>query len=266
MANIDQGQVAATAADVYEDFFIPALFGAWPGRVLRTAGLEAGARVLDVGCGTGILARHATRRVGTSGYVAGVDPNDGMLAVARRLAPLIDWRLGRAEALPFDDARFDCVASQFAMMFFTDRGSAVAEMHRVLAPGGAVAIATWSALDANPGYAAMAALLDELFGRDAARALEAPFVLGDAGEVADAMRPFFPDVTVTEHAGYANFASIAAWVHTEIRGWTLADLIDDDQYRDLLAAAETRLADFADASGRVRFPSPALIATACKTR
>lgn len=262
MTDANQGQVAATAAEVYEEFFIPALFGDWPDRVLDAAAVAGGHQVLDVGCGTGVLARAAAARAGADGRVVGLDPNEGMLSVARRAAAPIEWRSGLAENLPFDDATFDRVVSQFAIMFFTDREAAIAEMARVLAPGGTVAVAAWASLDDTPGYAAMVELLRELFGDEAADALIAPYILGDRAEVHDLLSTAFPDVTVTLHDGVARFESIEAWVHTDIRGWTLADTIDDNQYQTLLGEAERTLTRFTDDQGRVRFSAPALVATA----
>jgi SAM-dependent methyltransferase len=185
-----------------------------------------------------------------------------MLAVARRLAPGVAWDSGVAERLPYADASFDRVVSQFALMFFVDREAALSEMARVLAQGRSVAIATWAALDTTPGYGAMVELLGELFGDDAADALRAPFVLGDPEEFRELMATVFPEPAVTIHGGTARFESIAAWVHTDVRGWTLAGLIDDDQYELLLREAERRFARFSDPLGRVEFPAPALIATA----
>lgn len=82
-----RGQVSGDAAEVYEQFFVPALFGQWAGHTLDAAGITEtsgpGSRVLDVGCGTGVVARKAARRVGPTGRVRGLDPNAGMLAEAR---------------------------------------------------------------------------------------------------------------------------------------------------------------------------------------
>jgi SAM-dependent methyltransferase len=174
-----QGQVTRSAADIYEEFFVPALFAAWPGPVADAAGIGPGQKVLDVACGTGVLAREAASRVRPGGTVTGLDRNDGMLAVARRKAPEIEWRQGEAEALPFPDGRFDAVVSQFGLMFFEDRVLALAEMWRVLGPGGRLAVAVWDALERTPGYAAMTALLQRLFGARIADALRAPYCLGD---------------------------------------------------------------------------------------
>lgn len=262
MTDAERGQVAETAAEIYEDFFVPALFSQWPHHILDAARVRTGDRVLDVGCGTGILARSAVGRVGPECRVVGLDPNRGMLTVARRQEPSVEWREGAAEAIPYTDNSFDRVVSQFAAMFFADRAAAFAEMARVCAPGGRVVVATWSSLEATPGYAAMVELLDRLFGTEAANALRTPFVLGDADELAASMAPAVERVEVASVEGVARFESIDAWVHTDIRGWTLADMIDEDEFQLLLTEARRSLARFTDSAGRVTFPAPALIATA----
>lgn len=259
VTDADRGQVAATAAEVYESFFLPALFDQWAGPLLDAAKVASGDRVLDVGCGTGIVARTAVSRVGPEGRVVGLDPNEGMLAVARKTSG-VEWATGVAEDIPFDDNSFDVVVSQFAMMFFEDRHEAVAEMSRVLVPGGRVAIATWASLDDTPGYASMVALLDRLFGTDAGDALRAPYNMGDPQALEGLLSAEFDDVEVEMLEGTARFDSIEAWVHTDIRGWTLSDMSDDDHQR-LLAAAETELAGYVGEDGKVSFPAPAMIAT-----
>jgi SAM-dependent methyltransferase len=257
-----RGQVAAAAAEVYEEFFVPALFRAWADPVLDAAGVAVGDRVLDVACGTGVVARRAAERVGTDGEVVGLDCNEGMLAVAARSPASVAWRPGRAEELPFPSGAFDRVVCQFALMFFDDRSRALREMARVLRPGGTVALATWAAVEESPGYAAMVDLLREEVSAAAADALLAPFTLGTEAIVRDVVAGVFPDVTVTRHDGTARFDSIDAWVHTDIRGWTLSDMIDDAAYERLLARARVVHARYTDDAGRVAFAAPALIAVA----
>ncbi len=197
--------------------------------------------------------------------MTGLDCNAGMLAVARRLAPGVDWREGRAEALPFADARLDAVLCQFGLMFFEDRRAALAEMWRVLAPGGRLVVATWDALETSPGYAAAVALLRRLFGDEVAAALEAPFVLGDRGElVALVEGAGILGARGETRAGTARFPSVADWMHTDVKGWTLAGMIDEAQYARLRAAAAEELARFAGPDGSVAFAAPAHIVTAAK--
>src|SRR5262245_44029750 len=102
--------------------------------MVEVARVASGDRVLDVGCGTGVLARTAADRAAADSQVTGLDRNEGMLAVARRLRPQIDWRQGDATALPFVDASYNVVMSQFALMYFPDRAAALTEMVRVLRP------------------------------------------------------------------------------------------------------------------------------------
>ncbi len=261
ISGAERGQVNTAAAEIYDAFFVPALFGQFPEPVLDHATVSPGDRVLDVGCGTGIVARAARRRVGANGEVAAVDPNEGMLAVARRSERSISWHSGGAESLPFDDDSFDHTISQFAAMFFADRTVALGEMARVTRDGGTVTIATWAGLDRTPGYEAMVALIADELGDEAADALRAPFVLGDVEEVRRLLMPIGNDLRLDEISGTARFASIADWVHTDVRGWTLADLVDDAGEAALVARAERELAAFVSADGSVAFAAPALVGT-----
>ncbi|WP_436792860.1 class I SAM-dependent methyltransferase [Actinospongicola halichondriae] len=261
MTDAERGQVNAEAAEIYDAFFVPALFGQFSEPVLDRAGVEVGDRVLDVGCGTGILARAARCRVGPTGQVAGVDPNDGMLTVARRADDSVDWRQGVAERLPFGDTTFTRTVSQFAAMFFVDRAQALKEMARVTASGGTVTTATWSRLEHTPGYEAMVSLINDELGDAAADALRAPFILGEPGQVRDLLSPFGPKISISEVDGTARFSSIADWVHTDVRGWTLADLVDDEAEATLINRAERELARFVASDGTVTFPAPAIVAS-----
>ena len=257
------GQVTSDAARIYESFFVPALFGQWPAHVAKKLALAESDHVLDVACGTGVMAREAVRHVG-AGRVHALDRNEGMLSVAREIEPRVEWRLGQAESLPYAEASFDAVASLFGLMFFEDRVAALSEMWRVLKPGGRLAVATWSSLDESPGYAAMVALLARLFGDQVANELRAPFVLGQAkGVTALFDRASIHLSEIARIEGTARFSSIDAWVHTDVRGWTLADQLDDEQYQTLLTAARTELRPYVTGEG-VRFDSPALLAFATK--
>jgi ubiquinone/menaquinone biosynthesis C-methylase UbiE len=125
----------------YERYFVPAIGRPLAHDLIELADLRAGERVLDVACGTGIVARLAAERVG-DGSVAAVDINPGMLAAARSAVPdpEIEWHEGSADALPLGDATFDVVLCQMGLQFFPDKPAALREMSRVLTGGGRVVL------------------------------------------------------------------------------------------------------------------------------
>jgi SAM-dependent methyltransferase len=113
-------------------------------RLVQHAGIKEGQRVLDVACGTGVVAVTAARR---GARVTGLDLTPELVAAARENASIaeveIDFHEGDVEKLPFDDAAFDVVVSQFGHIFAPRPEVALAEMLRVLKPGGTIAFSTW---------------------------------------------------------------------------------------------------------------------------
>jgi SAM-dependent methyltransferase len=254
-----------TAAEAYESLFVPALFGAWAPKLADAAALTEGERVLDVACGTGVVAREAARRCGATGSVAGLDLGAGMIAVARKLAPGVDFREGNALALPWPDAAFDAVVCQFGLMFFGDREQAVREMARVLRPGGRLAVAVWAAIEANTAYAEEAALVERLAGAAAAQAIRAPYALADTVELSRLLASAgLSSIAIATHTSEARFPSVRAMIEADVRGWlplmgvTLADATAEA----IVGEAEVALAHHVVADGSMRFEVAAHIATA----
>lgn len=258
-------QIAAAIA--YENLHVPALFRQWAPRVLDAAGVKAGQAVLDVACGTGVLAREASARVGGGGSVVGIDSDPGMLTVAAQRAPDVGWRQCAAECLPFDDDSFDAVVSQFGLMFFTDPGRAVGEMMRVARPGRRVAVAVWEDLERSAAYPAEVELVERRAGSRAADALRAPFRMGNP----DTLRTLFTDaglmnVEVTTCTGTARFPSVRAMVEADLRGWlpVMGVELDDDLIGAILEEAEEVLAQHVTADGQAVFNAPAHLVVAEK--
>ena len=185
---MNQPQSASNPAQIYEDYFVPAQFRPWTEDLLARANPHAGERVLDVACGTGIVARMVAQGVNGLGRVVGLDPSPAMLGVARSAAEgeglAIEWFEGSAESLPFPDASFDLVLVQQGLQYFGDKAAAVGELYRVLAPGGRVATATWTEIADNPFFVAFAEVVQRHLGTPA---MHTPFSLGDR----DALRSLF---------------------------------------------------------------------------
>lgn len=255
------------AAEAYEALFVRALFAEWAPRMADAVGVEEGERVLDVGSGTGVLAREVATRIGGDGMVVGVDPNPGMLAVAQSITPAVEWREGVAESLPFPDESFDAAVSQFSLMFFRDQSRAVREMLRVLRPGGRMAVVVWDRLANNPGYGTLVALLDRTAGQPAADGLRGPFALGDR----DSLATLFDGAglraaEISTHSGTARFPSIRAMVEADLRGWlpVVGVVLPEDLIREILEEAEEALKPYVTSEEAVAFPTSAHIVTARK--
>ncbi|WP_287178910.1 DUF1330 domain-containing protein [Mesorhizobium sp.] len=261
-----RGKTSKTPAEIYDSLFVPALFRQWGPIVAAEARIGRGDRVIDIACGTGVLALAALDRVGAEGKVVGLDPNPDMLCVARRKSTCIDWREGRAEQIPFPDESFDAAVSQFGLMFFDDRAAGLREMMRVVKTGGRLAVAVCDSLDQSPGYAAVADMLERLFGSDVANAFRAPFVLGDAELLRSlCAKAGIERAEVKRHRGTVRFASIETLISTERACiWTLGGLLDNEQFKQLLEEAKRALMPFVTAAGAVAFDMPALVITASK--
>jgi ubiquinone/menaquinone biosynthesis C-methylase UbiE len=170
-------------AENYERYFVSAIGRPLATDLVQLAQLRPGERVLDVGCGTGIVARLAADRVGPAGSVAGADLSPGMLDVARELgestAAPVKWYETSAEAMPLPDGAFDVVFSQVALQFMADKPAALREMHRVLTGGGRLYVST-------PSPTPLFDVIDETFVRHgmetAASFVRAVFSFNDPSE------------------------------------------------------------------------------------
>ena len=265
MSDQDAWQLAHDAAVAYEKDFVPAIFAQWPPVLAQIVGIKPGDRVLDVACGTGVLAREVAARVGPNGRVIGLDLNEAMLAVARRLRPDIDWRQGDAGKLPFEGCTFDAVVSQFALMFFPDRIEALREMWRVLVPGGRLAVAVCGPISHTEGYSIFAEILRRYVDEQAADLVKAYFALGEVPELQRLCQAAgLATASVVTRQGWARFASIDEFVRVEVKGSPLADRVEATSYQKVLTAARQELRDFCDAQGSVAVRLDATIICAGK--
>ena len=260
-------QELENVAQAYENLLAPALFAEWPHRLADAADIREGQNVLDVACGTGMLARVLAELVRQEGSVSGVDLNPGMLAIARRIAPGIDWREAEAEALPYDDESFDAVLCQFGLMLFLAPEVALQEMKRVLRSGGCLAVAVFGSLEDLPAYAALAEAYGRLVGKSVGDALRMPFSTGNP----DRLKSLFDNAgicsaKITTHMGQARFSNVEHMVLADVKGWfPFAGIeLDQDSIKAVSKEAEIALKPFKSSSCSIEFPVPAHIVTCTK--
>jgi ubiquinone/menaquinone biosynthesis C-methylase UbiE len=163
-------------AEIYEQILVPTIFAPWAEEILeRARPIGAADRILDLGCGTGIVARLLRERLGAGTRLTGADASAAMIAHARELAPEIEWIEANATKLPFADASFELCVSQQMLQFVPEPAAALREIRRVLVPGGRLVAATWRPRHELP--------LFDVLGRIAERHLgaanEKRFLLGD---------------------------------------------------------------------------------------
>jgi SAM-dependent methyltransferase len=248
-------QISVEVAEMYEASFVPSLFAGLADHLVAATGIAPGQRVLDVACGTGIVARVAADRAGEHGRVTGLDLNDAMLTVARRVRPDVDWRQGDAASLPFPDGSFDVVLCQSGLMFVPDVAGAVREMARVATDGGTVGVQVWSALDRQTGIQPLAEAVARHAGGDSVDLISTYFRLGDR----DAFTRHFDAAglhvaTVRSMPVTLRAPSIDDYVRTEVESTPLVSRISADVYRRIREDARTGLAPFCDDAGGLALP------------
>ena len=214
----------ANPAEGYESYMVPTLFAPCARILVQAADPKPGERVLDVGCGTAIVAREVASRLGATGAVTGIDLSASMLAVASATAArerlTIEWREGNAEQLPFHDGAFDLVLCQFALMFVADKVAALSEMRRVITGSGRVLISVWQGLDRHPFYQTLHNVIQQRLGMSA---LHEIFALGNADDVRTrAGEAGFRKVDIKPFSLTARFPNPEAFIAGEIEVDTAA--------------------------------------------
>lgn len=164
----------------YQGFLVPGMFTPFAARLIADLEITPGSAVLDVACGTGVVTRFAAQATGTTGTVTGVDIGPPMLAVAHSQpaepdsAP-VTYLEGSALDLPLADRSFDFATCHHGFQFFPDRLAAARELHRVLRPGGRVAIACWTGLEETPVFRAIRDSLHVHVSEEAGQMMNSPF-------------------------------------------------------------------------------------------
>lgn len=248
-----QWEFGGSVPEHYESYLVPSIFGPWAHDLVEMAALHAGERVLDIACGTGIVARTAARRLGVGGYVVGVDLSTPMLTVARAAAAAenlaIDWRESSAAELPMADASFDVAFCQQGLQFFPDRPAALREMYRVLATGGRLVLSVWSKIERSPGFAALAEALTRHISREAGTLMIAgPFGLSSPEELGALLTgASFEHITIRPAVKILRYPSSQEFLLRYAAGSALASAVasaDDHARAELLAKVNAKLQSY----------------------
>ncbi|MDX2224103.1 MAG: methyltransferase domain-containing protein [Rhodospirillaceae bacterium] len=154
----DDGIDWAAAARAFDSLLVPTMFAPWSAEVVARAAITPGDHVIDLGCGTGPAAMLAAVAAGPSGRVVALDGQPAMLAVGKAKpssgAP-IDWVVGDAMALTYPAASFDVAVACHLLQHLPDPAKALAEVRRVLKPGGRFVTTCWRHFDLCPAYGAL---------------------------------------------------------------------------------------------------------------
>ena len=266
---VDRWQLDESSAKAYERYLVPLFFAPGARYLIELVALKGGERVLDVACGTGIVARIAAERVGNSGTVIGLDLNEGMLEVARtassNIHPIIEWRKGDVKEIPFEDSSFDVGFCQQGLQFFPDKVAALQEIHRVLKSNGRLALSAMRPIKHNPSYAILAEALERHIGADAGLMMRSPFLSLNTDDLRDLfVTAGFNDLRILISIGSVRYHSIKEFVLREAASSPLAKeikYVSDDVFRALINDLDVSLREYIDDEGIV-FPTETYLAVA----
>jgi len=251
---------------------VPGITSKWAADLVDRAQLRAGEEVLDVACGTGVVARLAAKQV-ASGHVTGLDLNAGMLAVARVVSSdgvSVNWMEGSALDLPFPSGRFDAVLCQLGLQFFPDQPKALREMRRVVRKPGRIALSVYSPIERTPGANAFVRALDKVLGSQASRIKRSEHsfanpaqlekLLGDAG---------FGTIDVQAVVQTIVFPSVLDYVRFQLLATPMTILLNDrtePERQKVISSVASEAAALSTPSmldgGKFTFPQEGYVAVA----
>jgi len=265
----EQWQLTMKAADLYERYPARYILGPCVPSLIDAARLAAGERVLDVACGTGVVARAAAKRVGPAGRVVGVDLNPGMIAVARSHSATgdapIEWLERSALDLRLERASFDVVLCQQGLQFFPDKAIALQEMRGVLVHGGRLILSTWISDSSGPYVDAVCAALVQFVSREVATRFVAVRRTPTKSELQRlATEAGFSSAEVNVSRVDLHLPRVDKFVLDHLSATPVAADIDaagDEARRGIGASVMERLRRYADGDG-ISYPEETFVLTA----
>jgi ubiquinone/menaquinone biosynthesis C-methylase UbiE len=261
-----------TAPEAYERYIVPAWMGAWTKTLIDSARVGPGDQVLDVACGTGIVARQSARLVGENGNVSGLDADQNMLLTAKSIADCeglstIEWHHGDAVGIPVETGKYSAVLCQQGLQFFSDRQQALKEIHRILIPGGRLALSIWRSIDRCPFLAILADVLGNYIGTEYTAAFYSSCSLSDREELRSLLSAAgFQDINIRLEVQVSRFPSVEEFIPGYISVFPFVQQIKEmspDNQKKLLNDIKDSLQVFLDDNG-LAAPMESHIVTATK--
>ena len=242
MVDHEHWQLDGDAPELFQKYLVPTITAKWAEDIVDRARPQAGEEILDIACGTGVVARLVNRRI-SQGHITGLDLNKGMLAIARTLpcegAP-IDWIEASALDLPFPAGQFDLVLCQQGLQFFPDQGRALREIRRVLSPSGRVALSVYSPIERTPGANAFVSALDRVLGPTASKIKRAEHSFNAPDGLKEPlMDAGFAEVEVQTVVLEIAFPSVLDYVRFQLLATPMSALLSDLSETDRQAAIKT---------------------------
>jgi len=270
----DHWQLNGSAAELYQRYLVPGITAKWAEDLVHRARLRGGEEVLDVACGTGVVARLAASKV-AQGRVTGLDLNAGMLAVARGVlneGASVNWMEGSALDLPFPSDHFDVVLCQLGLQFFPDQPRALREMRRVVRERGRIALSVYSPIERTPGANAFVSALDEVLGPEASRIKRGEHSFASPAQLEKLLDDAgFGTVDVQTVVQTIAFPSVLDYVRFQLLATPMAILLKDKiepERQAIISSVASRAAALSTPAmldgGRFTFPQEAYVATAVR--
>jgi len=268
----DHWQLEGSAAELYQRYLVPGITAKWADDLVHRVRLREGQDVLDVACGTGVVARLAASKV-APGYVTGLDLNAGMLAVARGVlneGASVNWMEGSALDLPFPSGRFDVVLCQLGLQFFPDQSRALREMRRVVREQGRIALSVYSPIERTPGANAFVCALDEVLGPEASRIKRGEHSFASPAQLEKLLRDAgFGTVDVQTVVQTIAFPSVRDYVRFQLLATPMTVLLKDKiepERQAIISSVASRAATLSTPAmldgGKFTFPQEGYVAIA----
>jgi len=264
-------QMNTNGPETYERIIVRTWMIDWTPELINAGCIGSDTRVLDVACGTGIVARMTSGLIGPGGRFVGIDLNEGMLKIARRLASengiTCELYHGDVKQMPFSSKEFDIVICQQGLQFFPDRAAALQEMRRVLAPEGTLVLSVWGRAEKSPHVIAICEAFSEYLGEDSTNMFKIACSLSDPQILQKIVEDAgFSNIQIRSGVKIATHPSITEFLPAYFSIFPLAAHISampEEERIQMFRSIEAKLAPWLE-DGRLSVPTENLILTAVK--